>query len=148
MGRVERGQCLGQPPETLIATGALLDEKSLEGLAATGGKQDHALVDAVQRRLASLGCAGDTPANLLLDFIEIGEQVTLHGLLLAASTRRGLRLILAEEVFGALGDGKQPGLVALDLDQVRQIFQVGAEALGDLAGAERVNDFETPAFLI
>src|SRR5947209_8401570 len=48
VGRIEGRESLCKPPKSLIPTGAIFDEKSFHGFAATGGEKDHALVDAVE----------------------------------------------------------------------------------------------------
>lgn len=125
--RVERGACLGKPPAALIAAAALPDEG-----AFASGEQNPVLVDAVQGRVAGLGCAGEAPRDLLLGILEIGEQMALNGLPPATAAGRGLRLVLAEERFGTFGDQAQSGLITLNLHQVRQFVQASAETLGDL----------------
>src|ERR1035438_6964012 len=43
--RIQSGQCLRQPPKARVAAGTVFDEKAFHGFAATGGEQNHALVD-------------------------------------------------------------------------------------------------------
>ena len=50
--RIQGRKSLGQTPEALVAPYTLLDEKPLQSLAATGRKQNHALVYAVEDGLA------------------------------------------------------------------------------------------------
>jgi hypothetical protein len=50
--RIQGRKSLGQTPEALIASHTFLDEKSLQSLAATGRKKNHALVYAVEHGLA------------------------------------------------------------------------------------------------
>src|SRR6266540_5678597 len=45
---VEGGQGLRKTPEALVSAHAVFHQETFQGLSATGGKQDHALVDAVE----------------------------------------------------------------------------------------------------
>ena len=68
-------------------------------------------------------------------FLERGEEGELGVLLLGLLLRRcGFRGVLAEEILGPFRDGEQSGLVALHLDDARDLLQVDAEPLGNLPG--------------
>ena len=61
-----------------VAAYAVLHQESLQRLAPAGGKQDHALVNAVEHRVAQLRHALVTPAALFLfDFVERVEGARL-----------------------------------------------------------------------
>ena len=132
VGWIQGGQRLGEPPEALVATRAVFDEKPFQCFAATGGEQNHALVNAVEDGLAvafDFRFAERRPA--FVGLFEHFEQVELRHLLF--SGRRDFAFVLAEQMAGAFADGQQTGLIAGNFHEAAQIFQVCAESLRDFA---------------
>src|SRR2546427_8789940 len=110
MRRIEGRKSLGQAPEVRVSPNAFLNEEPFQSFAATGGKQNHALVDAVEDGLALAlddRFAGRRfrSVRLFQDF----EQVELRNLLLFS--RCDMAFVLAKQMAGAFPYRQQSGLV-------------------------------------
>ena len=93
---------------------------------------------AIQRRRAGLRSADVAPALLGRRLFNLSEQRDLLLLRRPLRSRRAFRL--AKQILRAISDGQQPSLIALYRDNVFERFEVGAEALGDLAGGVELED--------
>jgi hypothetical protein len=110
MRRIQGRKSLCQAPEARVSPNAFLNEKPFQRFAATGGKQNHALVDAVEDGLAlaldyRLAGRRFRSVRLFQDF----EQVELRGLPLFI--RRDMAFVFAKQVAGAFPYWQQSGLV-------------------------------------
>ena len=106
---------MGEAPEFLITASAVVHEEALHGIAAPGGEEDHALVDAVECGLADF-CDGLFRPHLLANAFlgEFGEEIGLHRLLLLALCDTGIvGLVFSKKVGRAFGNFSRLGITEL-----------------------------------
>ena len=132
-GGVEGAEGLGELPEARILADTVFDQEPFECAAATGGEEDHGLVDAVEdgctvtfdKRFAKGSAA---VVGLLQNF----EQVELRCFLF--SRGRNLAFALAKKVLGTLGNNAiYIGLFGTVLGIIRAFHDISKSGSGGIS---------------
>src|SRR5581483_838585 len=117
---VQRRERLRQAPKSLILTYAFVYQKTLQGLAAARRKEDQALVNPVENRVAHLRGAAFSPSRFDIGLTHRFQQRELLRFTLAF--RWSCTFMFSKEVISTLSHGHKPSLVSPDFNEATKVF--------------------------